>query len=465
MTDDHDLARRLHDVAGRVSATPDLAEVEQGSRRMRSRRRATIGVVAAMLVAGAGGLGFGIGRQVADDDAGLASPAPEPAATTPADAEAPAATVPTAAPTTVADPQAPPTTTLVPTTEPAVDDGADDATGDAGWSAIDDWADQYQLVAERELRGGEQVRVHLGPDYGGVTYEDSGWQPAPFCWGTRELRIALAGPGVVDVVQTSAVGGELYGGFALQMQTAGMIDRVPYRVLVVQADDATTAAVTYADGATDRADLVDGLAVLVAPGPFDGQPQFRLDLTGGSAPRTLTSDDLDRSDDPGWREACEPPPPALPEPGDPPADPAAADAEIRANMALLYDRSIPREEKPDHLVDDWTGIPEAQQQVSEGPYADAAAGAVFTIEELVFTSPDEAWFRYRIDSPNGTFGDRFGVARFVDGHWRIVRATVCQDLSLAGGQCEEGVSFHVFPGQPFETSMDGIIPTTVVPAD
>ena len=44
-------------------------------------------------------------------------------------------------------------------------------------------------------------------------------------------------------------------------------------------------------------------------------------------------------------------------------------------------------------------------------------------------------FRYRIETTTGTFGQRFGVARNIDGTWKITRATICQDLSLAGGDC------------------------------
>ena len=69
------LSEHLNRAAGRASATPDLAEVELGSRRVRGRRRVVTGVAAAMLVAGAGGVGFGLGRGAGGSDAQVSAPA------------------------------------------------------------------------------------------------------------------------------------------------------------------------------------------------------------------------------------------------------------------------------------------------------------------------------------------------------------------------------------------------------
>jgi hypothetical protein len=60
------------------------------------------------------------------------------------------------------------------------------------------------------------------------------------------------------------------------------------------------------------------------------------------------------------------------------------------------------------------------------------------IEELVFTSPTEAWFRYRVDTGGVGLNDRYGIARLSAGAWRVTRDTVCQDLSMAGGDCGGG---------------------------
>jgi hypothetical protein len=119
--------------------------------------------------------------------------------------------------------------------------------------------------------------------------------------------------------------------------------------------------------------------------------------------------------------------------------------ESRQRFELLRTRSIPREEKPD-LLDDRTGVDAAIEAVDTGQYAEAVASAVTTIDELVFTSPEEAWFRYTIDTSNGVFGPRYGTVRLIDGSWLFARAVVCQDLALAGGPCDPPVEPIMPPG-------------------
>lgn len=127
---------------------------------------------------------------------------------------------------------------------------------------------------------------------------------------------------------------------------------------------------------------------------------------------------------------------SLPEAGTPPADAGGAEAEIRQRYGLLVDQSVPADQKPDDLLDDDTGVQAALVDLEEGPYAEAAATAVYTVGELVFTQPDEAWFRYTITTSSSVFADRFGRAVFNGSVWQITRATLCQDLALALALCE-----------------------------
>jgi hypothetical protein len=118
-----------------------------------------------------------------------------------------------------------------------------------------------------------------------------------------------------------------------------------------------------------------------------------------------------------------------------PADPAAAAAQIRQRHALLADRSVPADLRLADLLDDDTGVQAAIASLDDSPSREAAASATFAIDELVFTTPAEAWFRYTITTPSSTYGDRFGNAVF-NGHvWQITRATICQDLALALSPC------------------------------
>ena len=133
----------------------------------------------------------------------------------------------------------------------------------------------------------------------------------------------------------------------------------------------------------------------------------------------------------------DPPQRELPGEGEQPPNPSAAEEQIRERHALLVDRTIDAADKPADLIDDDTGVDDATARLNAGPYREAADSAVHSIEELVFTSPTEAWFRYTITtSPNGTFSGRFGMATFNGSVWQITRATVCQDLALALAPCE-----------------------------
>ena len=270
-----------------------------------------------------------------------------------------------------------------------------------------------------------------------------GWTPAPWCYESGQLRIAVAGNGLIDV---AGVGwwSEPFKGRAVSWLAVGGVDGQRHWVVVVQTPpDTTSVSVTFADGATDSVAPQNGVAVLVVPNgatepatPEDEYtaPVFTVRLDGGAEPVELSSDAINTWDDPEYQDSCTPPPPALPEPGEQPVDPAIAEAEIKDVMARIYDAAV----KEEGLVVDDTGIEEAREQVREGGFAVEADSAKATVEELVFTSPTEAWFRYRVDTSGVGLDNRYGVAQFVDGSWKVTRDTICQDLSMAGGDCGAG---------------------------
>jgi len=374
------------------------------------RRRILAVVAAMMLVAAAAGAGYGIGRNV--DSASTNSAASQEGDAATASAEESPST---------------PTTTES-RAQPLTADSADDAESS-------DWL----AAADGDFAAGE-----IGSS-GSMGYPAFGTQPME----TLFERVTDAG-------------------FALRAQLGEMWDNYfeedwmdgdPQWVVVVQAPaDVTTVRIAFADGSSDAVTPQNGVALLTGPGEFstpvdDGDhtywigptAEFEVTFEGGAEPVTLTADGVGTWDDPEFRESCTPPPPPLPEAGEQPADPAAAEAEVRALMATLYGIVGSADVRSD-LIDDPTGVAEAREQVEAGGYAEDAAGAVATVDELVFTAPDEAWFRYSIDTPGIDLYDRYGIAVVVDGVWKITRDTVCQDLSAAGGDCGGGWQSIYPPG-------------------
>jgi hypothetical protein len=434
----------------------ELQVDDEGRGSGRTKRRIVAGVAAAMLIAGAGGVGYGIGRGVerdtpsADDSA---SGAPE------TDDEGDRA----AAPSTTSAATEEPSSTLAPATD-ALAEGTSDGVaepapaGDAGLRASGGigypafGTQPMETLYERTTDNGFVVRVQLGQtwDTGQGDWGAGDWRPAPWCFESGQMRVSLVGNGIVDVGGVPWYA-EPFRGRAVSWVLLGGNDAAPQWVIVAQTPaDVTNVRAAFADGSTDQTAPQGGIAVLTAPGEpatevsergysywMDPTPSFEVTFEGGAEPITIDSAVAGPWDDPAFRESCTPPPPALPDPGEQPADPGAADAEIRAAMAALYGEFGDGVERTD-FIDDPTGVAEAREQVQAGVYADDASSALATIDELVFTSPDEAWFRYSIDTPGNDFDNRYGIAVTVDGVWKITRATICQDLSLAGGDCGGG---------------------------
>jgi hypothetical protein len=259
----------------------------------------------------------------------------------------------------------------------------------------------------------------------------------------------LVAGNVVDVTSVS-----LYDAFpgeaVISVVPAGLVDGVLLAVLVVQVDDDVTEVRATSGGAHDAATPAGGAAVLVLPNPsvegdiFDPTSISGLAVelvdAGGARDVDVAAATVGRSEE--WAAGCRP---QLPEAGDQPADPAAAEAAIRERYAILRDFSIPNSQKPADLLIDNTGVTAAREAIEAGPNAETARNAISTIEELVFTSPTEAWFRYRIDTAAGSFDDRFGRVELVDGSWRFDRAVPCQDLALGGSPCSPPVDDLVPP--------------------
>jgi hypothetical protein len=222
--------------------------------------------------------------------------------------------------------------------------------------------------------------------------------------------------------------------------------------LVLQTDNDPQEIVLFAsDGAEiDRAPASNGVAMVMMPSQAwqEGETIDNLTVTftaadgQESAPVRLSYDDQSYPAECGPGDA---PVRKLPAAGVQPANPATAEAQIRERHAVLIDRSVAADEKPSDLLDDDTGVQAAIAVMDKGQYAEQAASATYAIDELVFTSPAEAWFRYTITTSNSTFAYRFGQATFNGQVWQITRATLCQDLALAQAPCHPDPELIVMP--------------------
>jgi hypothetical protein len=225
--------------------------------------------------------------------------------------------------------------------------------------------------------------------------------------------------------------------------------------LVVRTDaDAAEVVLLSPDGTElDRSMVANRIAALMVDPRAKGEGQTVNDLIvvvvakdgqqSAPSPLSPTARSVSADCSPG-----DPPPRPLPAAGEQPANPDGAATEIRQRHALLVDLSVPSNLKPNDLLDDDTGVFDARATLDTSPFSDLASSAVFSIDELVFTRPDEAWFRYTITTTSATYADRFGIAVFNGEVWQITRATVCQDLALALAPCAPDPPTIPLPSTP-----------------
>ena len=412
------------------------------------RRRTAAALGATMLIAAAGGIGFGIGQAVDDDDAGSPTDVSGPADT-------PDTIAPEAASTTESSSGSDPT---IEGDDPAstasadvIDMAADEvvASGGGGWTVFG--GEPMTLLAERTTDSGVVLRAHLGQLWDDEMFgtdgpgEPDGWQPPGWCFESGQVRIALGGAestgtSVIDVGSVSWWS-EPFNGRAVSALTMGVADANPYRVVFVQAPPSVTnVTAVFGDGATDSVAPSNGIAMLAVPGS-EAPPElgwtppptdFEVTFEEPAGEPVAVPGDRTGYNDPNYQASCSPPPPALPDPGEQPADPDAEEQMVIELMTAIYRDD---DESNEDRFDDPTGIAEAREEIRSGSFEEAAANAEAIVEELVFTSPTEAWFRYRIETTTGTFAGRYGIAVNVEGTWKITRDTICQDLALAGGNC------------------------------
>ncbi|HEX4775950.1 MAG TPA: hypothetical protein VFW74_04180, partial [Acidimicrobiia bacterium] len=116
-----------------------------------------------------------------------------------------------------------------------------------------------------------------------------------------------------------------------------------------------------------------------------------------------------------------------------PPDPGAARAAIQSAFDA-YGSTVPRAVK-EASIQDGAALYPLFVQAANGSFAQQVRDVKVRVDEVVFTSATSATLRYDLLIPNDNWPNRIGNAVFEDRHWKVARATVCNDLSLAGVTC------------------------------
>ena len=440
---------------------------------------ARTGLIIAVALA-TGAIGFAVGRAADRDDSSRAvGAAPDPLngadsngadRTTATDAgqNDPAPTVATAP----ADTASGAATADSPSAEaaPSAGDMAMGAgTAGGGQYSANAYAEEpRELVAQRTTSTGVTMRAHLTrydasmSPYGGFDTSGSGdgWTPAGWCSPGGDLRISIAAPDSANVTWAPWYT-EPKDGVAVSSFSTGYVEGVPMFGVVVQVGaDATSVTFTTASGANDTTTPSNGLALLIVAGPIEDGFTIDVDRPDDGSTSVDVAELTESWGSVEYREACEPPPPALPPAGEQPADVAAAEAAVHESWRMIHDSVNNEAAVRQSFIDDATGLAEAWEALQNGQYGDAARTSTTTIRELVFTTPTEAWFRYDIETSLADFPNRYGIARLSDGGtWQITRQTICQDISLAPGfGCTPSVD-TLYPPSAVNDPRYGGVPT------
>lgn len=418
MSHEGELERRLAERANGVDLEPNLAWVEsEASRRQRRRLRYPAAAGALAVLAGGVLAVAAVADRPADDHGGSAGEIPE----TNAAAEPTGSTSPgsrTAASSADSRPRT-----------PAI-------SGDAAAPFLESTVEVYRRdMGDREI-------VVRRSERSWAEHFDLAWRAptgtADLCMADHVLFVgdpAVAGPPGSTVWSPIQEFEDFDGDVAVDQGWSG--------VSVVRSSGPADEVLLLADGnERDRATLDDGLAVLDTSDLWQSSVEFEPSLvlvTDGVPGDALPFGSPYGRATEQFQQECTPGPPPvrpLPPAGEQPTDSVAAEARILEVYTEARDRTVPLPLEDPPSVDDITGIEDAAAEVDAGEMAEVAATAEHTVDELVFTTPEEAWFRYTISTTAGEFGGRYGIARFDGSDWQITRATICQDLALAGGECK-----------------------------
>lgn len=277
----------------------------------------------------------------------------------------------------------------------------------------------YERLVLRDAPGGVALRL-----YG------DGWSNPPaagdptyaMCDDTRYLVVEVSNRAAAlqhhaqsftPAVPLSLVSAEAFGGYEGELAW--------YAIL------RTTPDVTLVRGAGDEAEPSDGFAMLGGTGALPHGTTVEAIADGQVVGEVSLGEPPTRCYTPGSQ-------PTLPDPGEQPDDPAAAEAGVRDAYIGAFDHSASAEDKQAavaHLEDLASLMDQAAQS-----FPDAVATITVEVREVVFTAPDAASVRFELFYEGGAqFGEQIGKAVLIDGTWRVARETMCTVLGWAGVQC------------------------------
>lgn len=292
--------------------------------------------------------------------------------------------------------------------------------------------------------------------------------PPPDCFPTSRVQVTT-----VDTWDVGGGGGSLWAKIDQPAVVTGMLypnfrgteSKDAVTGYVVQTDASVAKVRWIASDGSLRDEMAPdhGVAVLAARLPFDmnigplandGSSIVALDAAGKVLVRITMSVDertniggpsqkcIDAMKGPNAGSGDGPTSPVvpsqpLPAKGEQPADVAAAEKAVRATFAAALGGGGAL--TVDSNIDDPDGLQELRDASAKQFPQYAGPGKVkFVLDELVFTSPTRASFRYRVlATDNDTLlASHVGTARVVNGKWLITRATVCELLPVhPNGNC------------------------------
>jgi hypothetical protein len=218
----------------------------------------------------------------------------------------------------------------------------------------------------------------------------------------------------------------------LQAGAEGTAEGAPLQVAVVATADGVDHVVLKTGGGQDTMTPVKGLAALTVPGA-DATGSVTAYDASGKVLEALTLPQEPTASQP----ACAPQPIKLPKPGKQPADPAAAEKQVRQAFQEAF-TAKPAGTDPDAglaFIEDGDTLHDAVAQVRQN-FPQASATITVKTGAIVFTDPTTAIVQFTTEYSGGApYSATNGRAILRDGKWLVSTATYCGLLSWGGATC------------------------------